>query len=38
VQTALRVAEGWGYLGGEDLVEAYALLDRLGAILWRLTH
>ena len=38
VHTALRVAEAWGYLDAEALIEAYAILDRLGAMLWRLTH
>ncbi len=38
VETALRVAVAWGYLDAEDLSEVFALLDRLGAILWRLAH
>ena len=38
VEAALKVAEAWGYLDGASLAEARALLDRLGALLWRLTH
>ena len=36
--TALRLALGWGYVGAGDIAEALALADRLGAMLWRLTH
>ena len=34
----LRVAEAWGYLAEEESDDALGLLDRLGAILYRLTH
>jgi four helix bundle protein len=37
-RTCLRVALQWGHLDGADLSEALALLDRLGAITWRLRH
>jgi four helix bundle protein len=37
-RAAINVAEGWGYLKTEDLLEAHALLDRQLAILWRLIH
>ena len=35
---ALRVASAWGYLGVEDGHAAGALLDRILAILWRMTR
>ena len=38
VSVALRVAEAWGYLDGAGLAEVRALLDRLQAMTWRLTH
>ncbi len=38
VVAALRVAEGWGYVEPEDLVEVLAVIDRVRAMLWRLTH
>jgi four helix bundle protein len=36
VDTALRVAEAWGFLDGAALAPIYLLLDRLGAMLYRL--
>ena len=36
VRAALRTAIAWGYL--DEASEQLALLDRLLAILWRLTH
>ena len=36
VKAALHVARAWGWI--EDAREAYAILDRLLALLWRLTH
>src|SRR5687767_6423212 len=38
VVAALGVAEGWGYVEPEELVEALAAIDRIRAMLWRLTH
>ena len=35
---ALEVAVAWGYLGESTTERARALLDRLGAMLYRLTH
>ena len=35
---ALRVAQAWGYAGGESLAGALVLCDRVRAMLWRLTH
>jgi four helix bundle protein len=37
-QMALRVAVAWGYLGAEDGQSALALLDRILAVLWRMTR
>jgi len=37
-RAALRVATEWGYLTAEDAAAARALLDRIVAILWKLTH
>lgn len=36
VKAALCVARAWGWLDGDD--RALAVLDRLLALLWRLTH
>jgi four helix bundle protein len=36
--TSLRVAEALGYLNLRAIQEPLTLLDRLAAILWRLTH
>ena len=36
--TALRLAEAWGHLDATALVDARALLDRVQAMLWKLTH
>ena len=36
--TALRLAEAWGYLDTDGLADARALLDRVQAMLWKLTH
>ncbi len=38
VRTALRTAVALGDLREEDLAESYALLDRVLAMLWKLTH
>jgi four helix bundle protein len=35
---ALHVASGWGYLSARDRDNATALLRRIIAILWNLTH
>jgi len=37
-RACLDVAERWGYLAPAHVADAQALLDRLGAMLWRLTH
>jgi len=37
-RAALRVATQWGYLAAEDAATAQALLDRIIAVLWKLTH
>ena len=36
VKGVLAVAEAWGWI--EDCAQARAILDRLLALLWRLTH
>ena len=36
--TALRVAVAWGYLGASDSGAAAKLLDRILAVLWRMTR
>ncbi len=36
--TCLRVAEAWGDVKQSEIKEALGLLDRLLAMLWRLTH
>ena len=38
VRTALVLATTWGYVTAQDAATAHALLDRVVAILWRLTH
>jgi four helix bundle protein len=38
VRAALAVARAWGYVASPGVVGADALLDRLCAMLWRLTH
>lgn len=38
VRTALVLATTWGYIGQPQAASAHALLDRIVAILWRLTH
>jgi four helix bundle protein len=38
VRTALRVALAWGDLEEPDAAGALGLLDRVLAMLWRLTH
>jgi len=38
VETALRLAQAWGYLDTAQLGQAPALLGRLQAMLWRLCH
>jgi four helix bundle protein len=36
--TCLRVAEAWGYLAASDLEKPLRLVDRVLAMLWRLTN
>ena len=38
VAAALAVAENWGYVEAEDVVEALAAIDRIRAMCWRLTR
>jgi hypothetical protein len=38
VRAALRVAEAWGDLSAAEVSAAIVLLDRLLAMLWRLTR
>ena len=38
VRAALAVAQGWGYVGADAGAQANALLDRVLAMSWRLTH
>ena len=38
LRSALHVSVGWGWLVEEELAEAFALIDREIAMLWRLTH
>jgi four helix bundle protein len=38
VRAALRVAQSWGYVDSQSLIEPLALLDRVLAMLWRMTH
>jgi hypothetical protein len=37
-RTALEVAVAWGDLGSERVAPALALLDRVLAMLWKLTR
>ena len=38
VRACLDVADAWGYVEPEEIEPALALLDRVLAMLWRLTH
>jgi four helix bundle protein len=38
VQAALRLAEAWGDLEPQESCEAHRLVDRVLAMLWRVTH
>ncbi len=38
LETALRLAQAWGYLDADALAQPRALLDREKAMLWKLTH
>ncbi|MGK5082971.1 four helix bundle protein [Bdellovibrionota bacterium FG-1] len=38
VRAALSVAHGWGYVDATQAQQADAVLDRILALLWRLTH
>jgi four helix bundle protein len=38
LRTALQVAEAWGYIDRKSSTETLELLDRVLAILWKLTH
>ncbi|MFC1611415.1 four helix bundle protein [Myxococcota bacterium] len=37
-RSALRVAEAWGYIKSRERLDVDAILDRVCAMLWRLTH
>ena len=37
-RSALRVATGWRYLSEEQALSSLALVDRVIAMLWKLTH
>jgi four helix bundle protein len=37
-RSALRVAQAWGYIRPAERAPVDALLDRVCAMLWRLTH
>ena len=36
--TALRVAQAWGYLEPQAVAVVFALLDRIRAMLWKLSR
>ena len=38
VRAGLLIAGAWGWVTAEEVGQAMALVDRLCAILWRLTH
>ena len=38
VRCALRVAVAWGYVKAEDAAVSMELIDRINAMLYRLTH
>jgi len=38
VRAALRVAQAWGFVEENLATESLALLDRVLAMLWRMTH
>jgi four helix bundle protein len=38
VRAALVVAQAWGYVAEGDIAEGLALVDRLVAMTWRMTH
>lgn len=38
VRAGLLIADAWGWIDPAELEVAMALCDRLGAMLWRLTH
>src|SRR5215831_15688738 len=38
LHTALRLGQAWGHFDAAAVAEPLALLDRLHAICWRLTH
>jgi four helix bundle protein len=38
VMTQLRLAAAWDYVGADAIAPVLALLDRVRAMLWRLTH
>jgi len=37
-KSALEASVAWGYLGTDEVANALGLLDRVGAMSWRLTH
>ncbi len=38
VRAALAVAQAWGYADAQAFAQALALIDRILAMIWRLTH
>jgi four helix bundle protein len=38
VASQLRLAAAWGYVDADAIAASLALLDRVRAMLWRLTH
>ena len=38
VRVSLLLSQAWGWVAPDDVAEALRLLDRLCAMLWRLTH
>jgi len=38
LHTALRLGQAWGYFDAASIAEPLALLDRVQAMCWRLTH
>lgn len=38
VRASLRVAQAWGYIEAAALEQSFVLVDRVLAMLWRMTH
>ena len=38
LRTALRIAKAWGYLGADEIEPALQRIDRVLAMLWRMSH